>query len=121
MIDIDTLRKLCINAPAEITREEYNYMVIKKDDNSRDYEDIIHTETVNSRKYVMYPAGQMTQETYKINFDLGPEIAHQETKLFRKVRIDYKEISSSRNYFFEGKWEYDRQGKTWKPINLIGN
>lgn len=120
--DINTLAKLCVNAPAEIIREEYAYITITKDDNGKDCQNNIHTETLNSRKGLIYPVDPKTNQlTYTIGFNLEPEIANQETKLFRKTRIDYKEISSKRKYFFEGKWEYNRQGTTWKPINLIGN
>jgi hypothetical protein len=119
--DINKLMKLCINAPAEIFKEEYTYIAIKKDTGGNETSTVLKTEELKE-KQLIYPLDPKTnQVTYTIDFDLRPTIADQKVRLLRKVRIGYKEISSNRKYFFEGKWEYDRQGKTWKPITLIGN
>ncbi|MGD0597115.1 MAG: hypothetical protein ABSA64_06280 [Sedimentisphaerales bacterium] len=119
--DINTLMKLCINAPAEIFKEEYTYIAIKKDTGGHETSTVLKTEELK-KKQLIYPLDPKTnQVTYKTDYDLSPTIADQKVRLLRKVRICYKEISSNRKYFFEGEWEYDRQGKTWKPIILIGN
>ena len=119
--DINTLMKLCINAPAEIFKEEYTYIAIKKDTGGHEISTVLKTEELK-KKQLIYPLDPKTnQVTYKTDYDLKPIIDSPEVKLLRKVRIDYKEISSNRKYFFEGEWEYDRKGRTWKPITLIGN
>jgi len=119
--DINTLMKLCINTPAEIVKEEYTYIAVKKDASGQETSEILKTETLES-KQLIYPLDPKTnQVTYTIDCDLKPAIGNLEVQLLRKARIDYKEISSNRKYFFEGEWEYDRQGRTWKPITLIGN
>ncbi|MFH1616100.1 MAG: hypothetical protein ABIG61_13570 [Planctomycetota bacterium] len=120
-IDIKTLMKLCINAPAEIVKEEYTYIAIKKNATGHKTSEILKTDILE-KKQLIYPLDPKTnQVTYTIDYDLKTIIDNPEVQLLRKVRIDYKEISSNRKYFFEGEWEYNRPGKTWKPIALIGN
>ena len=119
VVDVNTLRKLCLNAPAEITKEEYSYIAVKENNS----EDVIHKEG-GSEEFIIYPADpKVSQECYTMDpSKLMSAINNPEIKkLIRKVRIDYKEVSTSRKYFFEGKWEYDSQGKTWRPIKLAGN
>ena len=119
--DINTLMKLNINAPAEIFKEDYVYIAIKKDADGHETSEVLNTVKLE-KKELIYPLDPRTnQVTYTIDYDLGPTIANQEVRLLRKVRIGYKEISSNRTYFFKGEWEYSRQDKTWKPINITGN
>jgi len=122
--DKSTVAKYCINAPAEITREEYTYITIKKDDNDRDCETVIHTKTLAETQLIYLVDPKINQVTYTIGGQSELQKAIDDgkvQKVVRKVKIDYKEISSRRKYFFEGIWEYDKQGETWKPINLLGN
>jgi len=119
--NVNKLMKLCMNTPAEIFKEEYTYIAIKKNTDGYETSEVLKTEKLE-KKQLIYPLDPKTnQVTYTTNYDLKPTIDNPEVQLLRKVRIDYKEISSNRKYFFEGEWEYDRQGKTWKPITLIGN
>lgn len=116
IVDLKTLRKLCINAPAEIIKQEYSYVIIKNGNS----EEIIGTENGEGR-FIMYPADpKVSQETYGMTGDL-PVIKEDSEKLIRKIRIDYKEVSGNRKYFFEAKWEFDRSNNNWKPIETKGN
>ena len=119
--DVNTLMKLCMNAPAEIVREKYTYIAITQNSDGHKTSKILKTVEIK-KKQLIYPLDpKINQVTYTIGYDLKPTIDNPDVQLLRKVRIDYKEISSNRKYFFEGEWEYSRTGNTWKPINLIGN
>ena len=120
MINDSTVMISCVNAPAIRTREEYTYIAEK----SEGCEDILHTDS-ELKMQVIYPVGpEKNQVTYTMSGYSKLREAIDDMKIrriLRRVRIDYKEISSNREYFFEGEWEYDREGQTWKPITLTGN
>jgi hypothetical protein len=119
VVDVNTLRKLCLNAPAKIIVQEYSYIVVKEDGSK----DTILKES-GIEKFIMYPADPKvsqewhTMDANKLNSAINdPSIK----KILRKVRIEYKEVSSNRKYFFEGEWEYNKERKDWKPIKSEGN
>ena len=120
VVDVNTLRKLCSNAPAVIVKQEYSYVVVKNDNS-------VHTVYKNPKgegSSIMYPADpKISQETYTIlPNELTLLISNPEiNKVLRKVRIVYKGLSIKKTYFFEGEWEYDRQGNVWKPIKSVGD
>jgi hypothetical protein len=117
--DLRTVLMGCLNAPAQTIQTEHVYSVVR---NTRTEEEVVDTRR-DVAAQVLYPLGVgANQVTYKTAFDLesltdAPDIQ----KLFRTIRMDYREISSDRRYRFEGKWEYDRTGRTWKPLRLTAN
>ena len=117
--DLKKVMYRCLNAPAQTVRTEYRYSVVRRD---RIEEEVVDTRRDDVTQ-VLYPFDPGTnQVTYTTDFDLttlaeSPDIQ----KLFRTVSLTYKEISSRRHYRFEGRWEYDRDGRTWKPLRLTAD
>jgi len=114
-----TVAVRCLNAPAQTVRTEYAYSVVR---NNRVEEEVVDTRRDDVTQ-VLYPVDPgVNQVTYTIDFDLESLTGASDIqKLFRTVTMEYKDISSERHYRFEGKWEYDRAGKTWKPLRLIAD
>ncbi len=117
--DLRTVMMGCLNAPAQTIWTEYVYSIVRNNRTQEEVVDITRDEVTQ----VLYPLGPgANQVTYTTTFDLDSLInASDIQKLFRTVRMHYKEISSERRYRFEGKWEYDRHGRTWKPLRLTAD
>ncbi len=118
--DPNIVATYCINAPAEITKAQYSY-IVETDSAEKTSRDTVYTQVEDSPQ-IVYPVDPKTnQVTYRIGFNLEAYTSRKDIKVIRAIRIDYKEVSSKRKYFFEGTWEYSREGNTWQPITLRGN
>jgi hypothetical protein len=121
-MDLNTVLVGCFNAPARIISTEFSYLVIDTNTNG---EEIVR-ETKYKKKFpaedILSPSEQpkkqltVTYDFKKKDLGLDPTI-----KFRRKVRIDYKELSSNRTYFFEGNWDYNRTFDVWEDKDKFGN
>ncbi|MBM3248689.1 MAG: hypothetical protein FJZ10_04665 [Candidatus Omnitrophica bacterium] len=115
---------LCKNRPAEIVKETSTYYAVTVDNKGQKKEVLISANDKaleSTEKYVVYPDDRAA-EIWKIGFDFSKEIAKPETKeILRKVRIEYKELSSKRKYFFEVTWRFNKQTVDWDVLKQIGN
>jgi len=121
--DANTIIILCMNTPAQITKAEYSYITIKKDDNGTHCRNSIYRYTLPAG-FLVYPSME-EQTTFTLRSLFEKELVglwdNPKTELLRKVRIDYKELSSKREYYFEAEWEYDREANQWRPGPMFGN
>lgn len=118
--DINILATRCLNAPAEITKRKFSYSV-KKTDQAGNFSEIKVSEKSEDLKYIVYPdPSEKVEETYAIDFD--PQLlSDSSSTILRTVRVDYKELSGDRNYFFEGLWQLDRTTNQWQLKGKRGN
>ena len=121
-MDTKTVLLCCLNAPAKIINQKGSYVVIKKKENGE--EEISKTIPTNlaPTAKILYPSDR-TSSQITIPYDFKTKILASEpnVKLRRKIRIDYKELSSDREYYFEGNWDYNRQYNVWEDNNMFGN
>jgi hypothetical protein len=112
---LDTVMIRIINSPAQITSESYIHYTFE-----RNKKTIIEEQSFFDR--IIYPdeKSQYTYRATKINEGLIGKLSTQE-ELYRLIRLNYKWLSSNRNYFFEGLWKYDKKDKTWKLISQKAN
>ncbi len=121
VFDDNIVVNTCINAPARIVNREFYYIVIKTNENGGDSQEIKY-ESKLPCKLMLYPSGKQNSQT-TILYDFKKEILakNTEVRLRRKVKIDYKELSSDRTYYFEGNWDYNKQYNIWEPNDMFGN
>jgi hypothetical protein len=122
VMDLNTVLIGSSNAPAIIISQEFYYLVVETKGNG---EEIIR-KTEYQREFpcqnILHPSEQprnqvtILHDFRKKALGLDPEI-----KLRRRVRINYKELSSDRTYFFEGNWDYNRDYDLWEDKNMFGN
>ena len=121
-MDTKTVLLCCLNAPAKIINQKGSYVVIKKKEDGE--EEVSRTIPLKlaSTANILYPS-ERTSSQITIPYDFAKEILANEpnAKLRRIVRIEYKELSSNRAYYFEGNWDYNRQYNVWEDKNMFGN
>ena len=123
VIDAKTVLIGCFNAPARIISEESYYLVVDTNENG---EESIR-ETVYQKKFtsedILYPSDQPKRKiTLLGDYDFKKKASELDTGIIRrKIRIDYKELSSDRTYFFEGNWDYNRKHDLWENKDKFGN
>jgi len=121
-MDLDTVLVGCSNAPARIISTEFSYLVIDIKVNGEEIVRKIEFQKKWSNENILHPSEHPKQQisvTYdfkKKALGLDPEI-----KFRRKVRVDYKELSSNRTYFYEGNWDYNRKFDVWEDKSKFGN
>lgn len=103
-----------LNSPAEITSGKYYYYILEGS----------NKKTIDDQpmeKSIKYPSDRV-QYTHaaKVTEDIANKLKPTE-KLIRFIRVEYKWLSSSREYFFEGEWEYNKSNKTWDTIYQKAN
>ena len=111
---INTVILIVLNSPAEITSGKYYYYILEGS----------NKETIDDQpmeKSIKYPSDRV-QYTHaaKVTEDIANNLKPTE-KLIRFIRAEYKWLSSSREYFFEGKWQYNKSNKTWDTIYQKAN
>ena len=122
VMDLNTVWVRCFNSPARIIRREIYYLVVETKENG---EEVI-TKTVHqeesSIETAVYPSEEPTmQVTIQHGFEKTLGGLNSELKLRRKIRIAYKALSSDREYFFEGNWDYSRVYNVWVDGRRFGN
>ncbi len=121
-MDLNTVLLSCFNAPAKITNRELFYVAFKESENGREDHEIKFDKKF-SNEIVLYPTDTTKSQITMVGYDFKKEILEKdpEVKLKRKIKIDYKELSSGRTYYFEGNWDYNRQYNVWEDGNMLGN
>ena len=119
--DVDTIIVRSLNAPARIVNQEFYYMVVSPKENGEDNHEIKY-ERKFTNESIVYPSATTTAQI-TVLYDFEKEILATDpnVKLRRMVRIDYKELSTSRKYFFEGYWDYSRKYNVWVTNNMRGD
>lgn len=71
---------------------------------------------------VLYPSDKTDTQIF-FPYDFEKEILAKDPNdnLRRKVRLDYRELSTERKYHFEGYWDYNRQYNIWEDNDMIGD
>ncbi len=120
-MDLNSVFLRCLNAPAQIISRQFNYVVVETKGTGE--EKIIKTipwkllPTLNS---LLYPS---VDNQVFCAYDFRKEIQADpnNVKLRRKVRIEYKELSSDRTYFYEGNWDYNTVYDLWEDKDMFAN
>ncbi len=122
IMDINTVVLKCLNAPARIVNQEAFYILIKTKEN--DKEEVTKSIPLNFTitSNILYPSESTTSQI-TFTYDFKKEILAKDSnaKLRRKVRIDYKELSTDRKYYFEGYWDYNRTYNVWETNNIFAD
>jgi len=121
-MDVKSVLLHCLNAPARIIDQEFCYVVVETKENGEEKVTKTIPWTSLSTSNTLYPSEETSGQVF-CKYDFKKEILEKDPKvrLRRKVRIDYKELSTDRTYYFEGNWDYDRDRKVWKIDNMFGN
>ena len=121
-MDLKSVMIHCLNAPAKVINREFYYVVAKTEENGE--EEITKTIPweLPFTSFLLYPTEETSRQIF-YPYEFTKEILAKdpEVKLRRKVRIDYKELSSDRTYYFEGIWDYNRQYDIWETKNMSGD
>jgi hypothetical protein len=122
VMDLNTVLLPCFNAPAKVTNRKFYYLAIKTRANGTEDQEIKFEKNFTN-EIVLYPTDTPTSQITVVGYDFKKEILEKDpkVKLRRKVRVDYKELSSDRTYYFEGDWDYNRQYDVWEDSNMSGN
>lgn len=117
-IIINSINKVMIkviNSPANILSETYSYYILS-DSNKK----IIEEQRIGES--IKYPSDkvQYTNTSAKVTQGIVNQLQDEEN-LFRLIRIEYKWLSSKKKYFFEGKWEYNKNGGKWDIVYQKAN
>jgi len=121
-MDLNTVLVGCSNTPARIVSEEFSYLVVKTKENGEEIVREIEYQKKWSDKNILHPSEQpKMQLTVPYDFKKKALGLNPEIKFRRKVRIDYKELSSNRTYFFEGNWDYNKDYDLWEDKDKFGN
>jgi len=122
IMDVKSVLLRCLNAPAKIINREFYYVVVKTKGNGE--EEVTETIPLESSftPHVLYPSEKTSTQIF-FPYDFEREILADPNviKLRRKARMDYKELSSDRTYYFEGNWDYNRQYNVWDTNNMFGD
>jgi len=104
-----------INSPAHILLETYSYYILS-DGNKK----IIEAQKI--KESIKYPSDkvQYTNTSAKVTQETVNQLQDEE-KLFRLIRIEYTWLSYKKKYFFEGKWEYNKNGRKWDIVYQKAN
>jgi hypothetical protein len=118
--DPNTVFISCFNAPARIISEEFYYLVVKTKENGEEDINQIYKHEFPSGN-ILYPYVPPTRRL-TILYDVKKKALELDPRIIRrKVKIDYKEISSDRTYFFEGNWDYNSVHDLWEDKDKFGN
>jgi hypothetical protein len=118
VMDVKTVLYACLNAPAKITNHVICYEIVKTNENG--IEDINEIPLESLGQIILYPtAAPETQQT--ILYDFEKEVLYPNVKLRRKIKIEYKELSSDRTYHFEGVWDYNKMYNVWEVNDMFGD
>ena len=120
-MDINTVLLRCLNAPAQITNKKFCYVVVKTKENGE--EEVAKTIPwiLSTTLNILYPSDK-TDNQVSCEYDFKKEIlADPNNILRRKVRVDYKEFSSDRTYYFEGNWNYNKKYGVWESGDMFAN
>jgi hypothetical protein len=99
-----------LNSPAKIITGQIYYYILDENGNEKS----LYDQPIKSE--IKYPSDKV-QYTHVANFNEGIITSLKpKDQLIRYIRIDYKWLSSDRNYIFEGKWEYNTINHTWDTI-----
>ena len=122
-MDVNTFILRCLNAPAKITNQNVNCLVLKTKENGE--EELIKTIPVSERSDsdVIYPSENTSTQITILNNLIKKNIlsTNPEDELRIKVRLEYKELSTNRTYYFEGNWDYNRKFDVWAIGRVLGN
>ena len=96
-------------------------MVVSPKENGEDNHEIKYERKFTDES-IVYPSATTTAQL-TVLYDFEKEILATDpnVKLRRMVRIDYRELSTSRKYFFEGYWDYNRKYNVWETNNMRGD
>jgi hypothetical protein len=113
VMDLYTVTYSCLNAPAKIDNVEIYYEIFKNgEEESRKIPWNI------KRPRVLYPSEKLNSQT-TTRYDFKKEISDPNVNLIRrKVKINYKELSGNRTYYFEGYWDYNKEYDIWEDNNV---
>lgn len=119
IMEVNTVVYSCLNAPAKIDNIEIYYKIVKINKNGKEKTNTIPIP-IKLGRLALYPNQRYTQS--KISYNLEKEILDPNVKsIGRKIRIDYKELSSDRTYYFEGYWNYNKKNNVWDTNDMFGN
>jgi len=107
---------LCLNAPARIVSEQYEYFIIE---NGKVLE---QKDVQKTGEQIVYPA-EKTQYTRRTAIDIL-EIAKNlksNQELRRKAKVAYKWLSSNKQYFFNSEQRFDNRENIWRIISQEAN
>ena len=119
--DVHTVIVRSLNAPARIINQEFCYMVVSPMESGEDNHEMKYERKFTDES-IVYPSATTTAQL-TVLYDFEKEILATDPNvtLRRMVRIDYKELSTSRKYFFEGYWDYNREYNVWVTNNMRGD
>lgn len=120
-MDVDSVMVCCLNAPARIIKQEFSYEVVETKENGE--ETVLETVPWN-RSFAEYTAYPSEKTDNQVTFPKKREellAKYPKATLMRKARIDYKEVSTDKTYWFEGSWHYNQQWKVWDTDNMRAN
>jgi hypothetical protein len=121
-MDVNTFILRCLNAPAKIVEQNVECQVVKPKKNGE--EEVTETIPVNKRldHHTLYPSENTTTQITVRHCLIKDILAtNPESELRIRVRVDYKELSGDRRYFFEGNWDYNRLYNVWEINNIRGD
>ena len=119
-MDLNSVIVHILNAPARIVNQEICYVAVTPEDNGNDHQEIKYSKQFND-ECAVYPSGATRQITVLYDFNKELLATDPNITLRRKVRIEYREFSTSREYFYEGYWDYSRKFNVWQDKNVLGN
>ncbi len=122
-MDLNTVLIGCSNAPARIISIEFSYLVIETKENGKEIVRETAFQKNFSNKNIIHLSEKPRQQISVIKYDIKKKVLELDPEIIfrRKVRIDYKELSSNRTYFFEGNWDYSRKYDVWEDKDKFGN
>lgn len=121
-MDVSTFILRCLNAPAKIVKQNIECQVVKPKKNGE--EEVTETIPVNMplESKMLYPSENTTTQITILNGLIKDILAtNPEAEVRIRVRVDYKELSGDRRYFFEGNWRYNRPYNVWETYNMRGD
>jgi len=121
VMDTNTVLFACRNAPAKITEKEFSYITVQADENGNDIATTRY-KVKDPGEQILYPTDPPSSQ-WTVLYDFKKEILDHDPKikLRRKVRIEYKEFSSDRAYYFDGTWDYNKKFNIWEAESMLGN
>lgn len=103
---------MILNSPAKFHREYFEYYII---------DDLDNKVIIDIQEYlgiIRYPSdkSQYTNISSNVTNQIEQNLTINQ-ELERIIRIDYSWLSSEKRYFFEAKWRFEKNSKTWKIIS----
>lgn len=121
-MDVNTVFIECLNSPARILRREICYLVVETKGNGEEIITKTEHQEESTIDTIVYPSGR-TRMQVTVLHDFKKKVLglNPEHKVRRKIRIVYKELSSNREYFYEGNWDYNKTYGVWQDKQMFGN